>query len=91
MLCTVCLGRHQHDIVSCNRVMLWDNVTRARCKRNSHGRLVNQADQEVCIDFQCGRGCKQSGHIHECSGCGETSHGALQCSLAQKGTSANSA
>lgn len=90
-LCAICLGRGGHDVGACTKSKLWDGVTKAHCKRDDEGRVINPAGQVVCINFQRGRGCRQPGHLHECSGCGGDDHGAAKCTLVQKDTSADTA
>lgn len=90
-LCAICLGRGGHDVRSCTKTKLWDGVTKAHCKRDDEGHVINPAGQIVCINFQRGRGCRQPGHLHECSGCGGEDHGAAKCTLVQKDTSADAA
>ena len=83
--CTLCLGRHRHDIARCNAVQFWDHSA-ARCRRNEGGRLVNPSGTTLCSDWQLPRGCANSSHPdrHECSGCGNKAHGAQSCPRSQK-------
>ena len=83
--CTICLGRHPHDIFNCASATLSDGSP-ARCQKNSQGRLVNPAGSILCSDWQRPNGCSSSTHDsrHECSGCGKPSHGAQSCPRAQK-------
>ena len=83
--CTICLGRHPHDIFNCASATLWDGSP-VRCQKNSQGRLVNPAGSILCSDWQRPNGCSSSTHDsrHECSGCGKPSHGAQSCPRAQK-------
>ena len=66
--------------------MLWDGKHKARCTRTDEGRIVNEAGQSLCHNWNQTIGCKDktSRHVHECSGCGDPSHGAQDCSLAEK-------
>lgn len=84
--CAVCLGRHRHNIAQCNSTTLWDGSDKPRCHRNSEGRLVNPAGQQLCSNWQRPDGCSASGHDskHECSGCGKSDHGAQLCPRTQK-------
>ena len=84
--CAVCLGRHRHNIAQCNASLLWDGSGKPRCHRNSEGRLVTPAGQQLCSNWQRPDGCSASGHDskHECSGCGKTDHGAQLCPRTQK-------
>ena len=84
-ICAICLGRHPHDVAKCSSSTLWNGGT-ARCSRNDRGRIVNPHGVEVCTEFQREQGCtsRSSRHVHECSGCGKSTHGADTCSLAQK-------
>ena len=83
--CTICLGRHPHNIFNCASATLWDGSP-ARGQKNSQGRLVNPAGSILCSDWQRPNGCSSSTHnsCHECSGCGKPSHGAQSCPQAQK-------
>ena len=83
--CTICLGRHPHDIFNCASATLWDG-TPTRCQKNSQGRLVNPAGAILCSDWQRPNGCSSTTHDsrHECSGCGKPAHGAQSCPRAQK-------
>ena len=83
--CQTCLGRHPHRIRECRAPYLWDGKHKARCQR-SNGKLIDNKGRQLCRNWNNTDGCKDSRarHIHECSGCGDTSHGAQACSLAQK-------
>lgn len=83
--CTICLGRHPHDVFKCASCSLWDG-TPARCQKNAQGRIVNPAGNILCSDWQRPNGCSSSAHDsrHECSGCGKPTHGAQNCPRAQK-------
>jgi hypothetical protein len=81
--CTLCLGRHKHNVWSCASPTLWD-LQPARCVK-VNGRLQNPAGVVLCSDWQAGK-CDSPSHTakHECSGCGSSSHGAHKCHLAEK-------
>ena len=83
--CPKCLGRFPHDVRNCNRGELWDG-TPCHCQRNPDGFLINPNGQAVCTDWQRPFGCrtKHSATLHECSGCGDSGHGAQSCPKAQK-------
>lgn len=83
--CAVCLGSHKHEVRKCQANLLWSGEP-AIVTRDSRGRIFNKSGQELCIDWQCRRGCssKSKSHVHSCSGCGEDTHGAHNCPLAQK-------
>lgn len=83
--CAVCLGRHRHEISKCAADTLWDG-SKIRCKQNEQGRIINPNGLIICSDWQRPSGCQNNGstHHHECSGCGKTTHGAQDCSRAQK-------
>lgn len=83
--CTLCLGRHPHNIARCDATSLWDG-TATFCKWNDKGRLLHRDGTVLCSEWQLPRGCKSSSHTqaHLCSGCGSSSHGAQDCSRAQK-------
>ncbi|KAF9027396.1 hypothetical protein BDZ89DRAFT_808021 [Hymenopellis radicata] len=84
--CPLCLGCFRHNIRTCERTVLWDDKTPARCKRNERGHLENPAGQELCSNWQRPNGCTDNRHPskHECSGCGDHGHGAQVCSLGPK-------
>ncbi|KAI0037963.1 hypothetical protein FA95DRAFT_1506252 [Auriscalpium vulgare] len=81
----MCLGRDQHDVGHCNRARLWDDSRATRCTRNARDRLA-VGDTEICLAWQLPNGCQSTNHLerHACSGCGDTSHGANGCPLAQE-------
>jgi hypothetical protein len=89
--CPVCLSRKRHHIRQCRALTLWNNKDEARCSRTADGYIVDKAGRTLCSDWNQIIGCakKSSQHIHECSGCGKTSHGAQDCSLAEKAPSAH--
>ena len=83
--CQICLGRHQHRIQECQAITLWDGQNKARCTRDTNGKIIDNQGRELCTDWNQARGCRDSSlrHIHECSGCGNKSHGAQECHLAE--------
>lgn len=83
--CTICLGRHPHDVYNCSATNLWDG-TPARCQKNDKGRLINPTGNIICSDWQKPNSCAATTHDsrHECSGCGKQTHGAQRCPRAQK-------
>lgn len=83
-LCTVCLAYHK-GFRRCTKETLWSGRP-AHSTRASDGHLITKAGRNLCTDFQRTGTCSYRGskHVHECSGCGDKSHGALQCPLAQK-------
>ena len=83
--CTLCLGRHPHNIGRCDTTALWDN-TSLFCKWNDRGRLLHRDGTVLCSEWQLSRGCKSTSHPqgHLCSGCESSSHGAQECPRAQK-------
>jgi hypothetical protein len=81
-ICAVCLGIFKHDVSKCSSDSFWDG-SKARCRRNDKGRIINPAGLVLCVDWQRPNGCSASGHNHECSGCGKQDHGAQKCSRAQ--------
>ncbi len=85
-VCAICLGRHPHEVTKCAAATFWSGQGKTRCRRNSRKRIINPDGLELCTDWQREVGCTQKGqrHNHECSGCGESAHGASECSLAQK-------
>ncbi|KAL1758034.1 hypothetical protein FB107DRAFT_208092 [Schizophyllum commune] len=85
--CAICLGRHKDnklDFAECRSRTFWSGGV-ARCTRNSQGRIVDPEGRVLCTDWQRGI-CTSSSpaHVHECSGCGNTSHGAQRCPRTEK-------
>jgi hypothetical protein len=82
--CAVCLSRQKHQVHKCAATKFWSGDP-ARCTRNDRGRLINPDGAVICGDFQKTAGCASSDgtHKHECSGCGQRSHGAQACPLAE--------
>ncbi|TEB24861.1 hypothetical protein FA13DRAFT_1638192, partial [Coprinellus micaceus] len=84
--CTICLGRHRHDIFQCSSKLLWDGTTPAYSRKVDNGHPQDPNGKVLCSDWQRPSGCKSTTHDtkHECSGCGEKDHGAQTCPRAQK-------
>lgn len=84
--CPICLGRMPHKIRQCKASLLWDGVRKARCTRSDDGRIVDKAGRTLCNNWNQIVGCgdKSTRHVHECSGCGNSSHGAQNCNFAEK-------
>ena len=91
--CPICLSRRKHRLRECNSKTLWDGKRKARCHRDKEGRIINKDGQSLCNNWNHTVRCKDetARHIHECSGCGSRSHGAQECSLAEKAQSENPA
>ncbi|KAL5492752.1 hypothetical protein ACEPAI_4199 [Sanghuangporus weigelae] len=84
-ICAIYLGSGDHDIQSCSHIKIWDGSQPSRCYRGPGNALLNQTGRAVCIRFQLIIGCsEQHSYLHECSGCGSPSHGAIGCKLTQK-------
>jgi len=83
--CAVCLGRHPHRIVECEAKMLWDSSHPSLAIR-SNKILAMRDGRPICGDWQRVSSCPSSRHDnrHICSGCASSSHGAQNCSRAQK-------
>ncbi|KAJ7070078.1 hypothetical protein C8F01DRAFT_977295, partial [Mycena amicta] len=82
-VCAVCLRPHE-NLTACRSSKLWNDMD-AHCSRNG-GKLTNPAGISLCLNFQRAGGCQGAQgngpkHIHECSGCGQTDHGASNCHL----------
>ena len=90
-VCALCLATDPHDTRKCRVEVFWDG-SKARCRKNDEGRLLNPAGITLCSDWNSRRGCTASTHEqrHECSGCGNKDHGAQRCPRAQKKPSAHS-
>lgn len=82
--CPICLSRHKHQISTCYATHTWDGRP-SRCHRLSKGRIANSRRVTLCSDWQRPNRCddKSSDHVHECSGCGASNHGADGCPNAQ--------
>ena len=80
-VCPKCLRRHDDcpDCLPCNLSSLWDNSSPSHCSCDQQGHLLNKSGRALCWDFQHPRGCSGQGHNHECSGCGDPTHGAQEC------------
>ncbi|THH00664.1 hypothetical protein EW026_g1889 [Hermanssonia centrifuga] len=81
------LDKHgEKALASCAAATFWSGQGKTRCRRNVRKRIINPDGLELCTDWQREVGCSQKGqrHNHECSGCGDSTHGAAECSLAQK-------
>ena len=91
--CQVCLSRKRHPIRKCQASTLWNGQHKMRCSRTEDGRIVDGKGRILCSNWNQSSGCddKSARHIHECSGCGETSHGAQECGLAEKAQTADAA
>ena len=89
--CPTCLSRRQRPIQKCQAPNLWNGQRKARCTRTEDGRIVDGDGRTLCTNWNQTIGCKdqRSKHIHECSGCGERTHGAHDCPLAEKAQSAD--
>ncbi|KIJ07449.1 hypothetical protein PAXINDRAFT_173479 [Paxillus involutus ATCC 200175] len=72
--CALCLGRFTHNVRKCRSEFLWDRRTPTHCHRNREGRLI-------CFDWQSENGCQSTSkdHVHECSGCGTSTHSTHAC------------
>ncbi|TFK58594.1 hypothetical protein BDN72DRAFT_65089 [Pluteus cervinus] len=82
--CIICLGRTWHKVSECKRRQLWDKSQPTRTHKNRDGFIVNKLGNEICFNFQFGKCSPPApGHIHECSGCGSSDHGAYRCALAE--------
>jgi len=84
--CPICLSRKPHPIRSCQSPKLWDGKRNSHCSRNAKGQVIDGAGRFLCLNWNQVIGCKDgtARHVHECSGCGNASHGAQDCPLAEK-------
>lgn len=82
--CPVCLGRNRHRVASCQATKMWNGKDTVS-SRTSSGRILNKHGSVICSDWQRPNRCTDSSgkHLHECSGCGSSEHGADACHLAQ--------
>ena len=84
--CTVCLGRHRHNVRTCNSTTIF-NGRETKTRQSENGRLVCISSGSVlCSDWQRPIGCAAVDHplCHICSGCEDSGHGAQGCPRAQK-------
>ena len=84
--CPICLSRKRHQLRECQATTLWDGQHKTRCSRTDDGRIIDNKGRILCSNWNQSIGCKDktTRHIHECSGCGDASHGAQECTLAEK-------
>ena len=84
--CPICLSRKRHPIRKCQALSIWDGQHKSRCSRSADGRIIDGEGHTLCSNWNQTIGCtdKSSRHIHECSGCGESSHGTQGCPLTEK-------
>ncbi|KAJ7243503.1 hypothetical protein C8J57DRAFT_1191823, partial [Mycena rebaudengoi] len=76
-VCAICLGRFRHDVSKCSARVLWNGSTKSRTRRTEDGQLINPAGHSICLSWQRPNSCRRNHRdLHECSGCGQTSHGA---------------
>ena len=89
--CPICLSRKRHPIRKCQATTLWNGQQKARCSRDEEGRIIDNSGRTLCNNWNQTVGCKDGStrHIHECSGCGEPTHGAQNCRLAEKAQPTN--
>jgi hypothetical protein len=82
--CALCLSSHT-NYLHCNSSTLW-NGKPTRCQRSREGRITDKRGRILCTDYQRYGYCSRKGptHIHECSGCGDKTHGARRCPFAKK-------
>lgn len=84
--CPVCLGRNRHRIKCCKLSRTWDGKHKTTSTRTNDHRIIDTAGRTLCTNWNQVVGCKDlsSKHVHVCSGCGESSHGAQECHRAEK-------
>lgn len=89
--CPVCLSRKKHPIRQCQSPTLW-NGKKTKVTRAEDGGITDSKGRRLCLNWNLTPGCKDKlgGHIHECSGCGDPTHGAQNCSYAEKSNSSYS-
>ena len=80
--CAICLSRAPHNIRECKATRRWDGMP-AQYSRNSENRIIDNQGNIICSDWQCPQKCPSTKHRHECSGCGNSAHGAQDCPLVQ--------
>ena len=85
--CAVCLGRHQHTIITCTAKSTWNSAHQTCATRINRDLCLRKGGRAICFDWQRRNGClgKSTSHaLHICSGCTATTHGAFTCSRAEK-------
>lgn len=82
--CHVCLGRHRHHVAACRETTTW-NGRKAISSRDADGKILNRRGIRLCSDWQRPNCCSSTSgqHVHKCSGCGSTDHGADSCPHAE--------
>ena len=81
-VCILCLGKHPNP-AKCTEKQTWDGKL-THCQHSSNGCLITSKNKSICMDFNFWRGCQQEGsHLHKCSGCSSSLHGANKCPQAQ--------
>ena len=80
--CAICLSRGRHNVRACKATKRWDGIP-TQYSRNSDLWIVDNQGNVICSDWQRPKGCSSTRHRHECSGCGNRTHGAHECPLAQ--------
>jgi len=91
-VCAVCLSRESHKgkVTNCTATHTWDKQFETFCTRFNSSLITRTDHQSVCAKWQRDEGCKEKhAHLHVCSGCGATSHGACNCPRAQKAPPTN--
>jgi hypothetical protein len=85
-VCAVCLGRHSHNVFSCDALKTWDGAHSTITKRIKGTLYLRSNSAPMCIEWQRSRGCDSAKHDekHLCSGCSQRSHGAQTCPRSQK-------
>ena len=90
--CPVCLSRESHSVRYCQAPTIWNGKQKTKSTRDDEGKLLDESGRRLCQNWNQSIGCtdKTSRHVHICSGCAESTHGAQQCPLAQKAKAGNS-
>lgn len=80
--CTVCLGRHWHDVRNCSATRIANSSVDTLVQRFQNSLVLRATGQPICSAFNLRHGCRDPTHTnHQCSGCGSTAHNAQSCHL----------
>ncbi|KIK76809.1 hypothetical protein PAXRUDRAFT_168716, partial [Paxillus rubicundulus Ve08.2h10] len=72
--------RHTMPVVQCLARWTWDDKYDTHCKRINTAIHTRNGGITLCSLWQCGCSCHEKhDHMHCCSDCGATTHGASKC------------
>lgn len=82
--CTVCLGRHWHDVRNCRASRIANSSINTLVERFGNNLVLRANSLPVCSAYNLRHGCRDpthTGSVHVCSGCGSKAHNAQECHL----------